>query len=420
MALQSMSNLGTVAATGAPGAIRLRYAFLLALGVVVALVVLAVVASAVSNIGLPTQSTVVERLSEVDKARLAEYLRLQAQMMGEVWPAGGGRPAWGEVRIPAIVHNEAYAFLVGYPGEPPDGWVKVPQGEHRGGAWEAVPGDDVLGGPYYRQRLPSTGETPENFTVLVGDVWVATLATTEYAAIDFYRGFRRDLPGFLQPIFPYRLMWALLMGPTENYLGGLAHEAFHAYQGTVAEARLASAESLHGVGQQYPWDLAREAWEEELQVLYDAAQAAHAEATPEPEVRALAQRWLAQRAARREAQGLTPAQVEYERQREWLEGLAKYAEITLGPVTQAAVEAGTYRPLDALEEDDDFHGYRARERHWAQQLTEVKRMAGREDTRFYYMGFAEGVVLDRLMPDWKARAMDEGVWLEGLVAEAVE
>ena len=111
---------------------------------------------------------------------------------------------------------------------------------------------------------------------------------------------------------------------------------------------------------------------------------------------------------------------EYERQREWLEGLAKYAEITLGPVTQAAVEAGTYRPLDALEEDDDFHGYRARERHWAQQLTEVKRMAGREDTRFYYMGFAEGVVLDRLMPDWKARAMDEGVWLEGLVAEAVE
>ncbi len=42
------------------------------------------------------------------------------------------------------------------------------------------------------------------------------------------------------------------------------------------------------------------------------------------------------------------------------------------------------------------------------------------DAPFYYSGFAQGVLLDRLMPDWKARLWSEDAWLEDLLAEAVQ
>jgi hypothetical protein len=48
-------------------------------------------------------------------------------------------------------------------------------------------------------------------------------------------------------------------------------------------------------------------------------------------------------------------------------------------------------------------------------------MAGDEgDGRFYYSGMAQAFLLDQLMPGWKARAFDEGVWLDDLLAEAVQ
>ena len=412
----TMETFGAWLEADQAGGIRLKYVPLLMIGGLVVLLIVAVIASTLSNLGLPAGPVDDDRLSEVEKARLAEYFHLQDDVTGTVWPGAGPRPAWGETPIPAIVHNEAYAFLVGYPGTPPDGWT-VPGGLQRGGAWEVVPDDEVLGAPYYRQALPPSGETPQNFTVLVGDVWVATLFTKAYAEVEFYEGFRLDLPGFLQPIFPYRLMWALLMGPTENYLGGLAHEAFHAYQGSVTPERLLAAERRPGAA--YDWDAAREAWREELALLRDAAKAAHDAGTSEAEVREAARQWLAQREVRRTAQGLGELGLEFERQAEWLEGLAKYAELTLGPATQAAVGAGDHAPVSGLDADDEFRGYRTRERNWRQQLDQLTQMVNQGETRFYYTGFAQGVLLDRLLPGWKARAMDEGVWLEALVAEAL-
>ena len=37
-------------------------------------------------------------------------------------------------------------------------------------------------------------------------------------------------------------MWGLLMAETDSYIAGLAHEAFHAYQGMMVPTRLAAAE----------------------------------------------------------------------------------------------------------------------------------------------------------------------------------
>ncbi len=190
---------------------------------------------ALSNRRLPTRSQVVDRLSDLEKARLAEAAHLRQTLGDQVWPG------WGEADIPFIVYNEDYAFLVGLP-DPPDGWVKVPQNEARGGAWEPVQGDTFFGETYYRQALSDPGVTPEAFTVLVGDRWVATMQTKEYALVYFVSGMREQLPPPLQALFPYRLMFDQLFGETENYLGGLLHEAFHAFQGATDPQRLAGAE----------------------------------------------------------------------------------------------------------------------------------------------------------------------------------
>jgi hypothetical protein len=58
--------------------------------------------------------------------------------------------------------------------------MKVPSLAVRGGSWVEVPGDTFEGHPYYRTPLTDPQKTPEGFTVLVGDLWVATFQTREY------------------------------------------------------------------------------------------------------------------------------------------------------------------------------------------------------------------------------------------------
>ncbi len=42
------------------------------------------------------------------------------------------------------------------------------------------------------------------------------------------------------------------------------------------------------------------------------------------------------------------------------------------------------------------------------------------NSRFYCTGMAQAFLLDRLAPGCKTRAFDDGVWLDDLLAEAVE
>ena len=362
--------------------------------------------TALGNRSLPAQSQVTDHLSELEKARLAEAKHLRQTLGDTVWPG------WGLHDIPFIVYNEAYAFLVGYP-RPPDGWVKMPQNDLRGGPWEAVPGDTFEGQVYYRQRLPNPEITPENFTVMVGERWVATMETKEYMEIHFYDQLREELPSFLRPVFPYRLFWGLLIDTTETYIGALEHEAFHALQGSVIPSRLAEAEKANQSESQYPWDdpTLSEDWQEELDLLVRAVQAQSNEETI-----GLVRQFLALRDNRRITAGLNQDLADYERQREWLEGLAKYAELAIGRL------AGTtpgYTYLPALAADPDFKEYTTREQYWSGQIGEVRRTSGREgETRFYYSGMAQAVLLDRLLPDWKEQGFDPDVMLEDLLRQA--
>ncbi len=362
----------------------------------------------ISNQHLPTASTAIDHLSEADKARLEEFNHLLNTFGDQVWPG------WNSSTIPVIVYNEETVFLVNYPGEPPAGWQRMPSGEQRGTAWQVVPGDTVNGQPYYRQQLDPM-KTPENFTVTVGNVWVATMQTYEYAAIEFYSQFGEELSGVVRAIFPYRLFWKVLIPNSETYVAGIAHESFHAYQGTVSAGRMETAENAISVEAGYPWDDEgmREMWQEELDLLYQAVQEDDLEVKKE-----LTALFLAQRINRRTQSSLSLEQIEFERQREWLEGLAKYAELSI--LLTAATDS-TYSPALSSEVDGEFDAYRKSESYFERQLSEVTRMANQDgEIRFYYTGMCIGLLLDDLMPDWKSEILSGKATQEQLLKEAVQ
>jgi len=363
--------------------------------------------SALVNHSLPTGSQVVDRLSDLEKARLAEVFHLRQTLGAAVWPG------WSQANIPVILYNEEYAFLVGYP-DPPSGWAKVPGRDLRGDLWEVVPDDTFEGRPYYRQQLPAPDVTPEAFTVLVGERWVASMSTREWTRISLMNQIREDLPPLLQQVFPYRL--ALGVYSSDWHIAAVLHESFHAYEGMVAPKRLADAEVAARRNEaRYPWDdpALQDAWQVELDLLAQALRA-----TSDEEAAELARQFLAQRQQRREENNLDAPSVDYERQREWLEGLAKYVELTIW--RQAATAHG-YEPRPALADDPDFKDYTTFERRWSQEAGQIEQMADDEgDGRFYYAGMAQAVLLDRLLPGWKARILGADVWLEELLSEAVQ
>lgn len=359
------------------------------------------------NHRLPDHSSLIDRLSETEKARLEEVLHLRQQVGQAVWPG------WEQADIPLIVYNEAYAFLLGL-ADPADGWRTVPQNEPRGGPWELVTGETFLGQPYYRQRLVD-GVTPQAFTVRVGDAWVASLSTKEWLEIALRQQLQEELPPPLSQVFPYGWFVPTLVGHSEGYITKVAHETFHAYQGQVAPARLDNAETaLHSYEARYPWedDAFATAWRQELSLLAAALEAESAADRVE-----LTRRFLDQRDQRRLQHGLPAAGEIFERQREWLEGLAKYVELA---AWRQAAESAAYQPAAALVDDPDFRGYGTFDDRWRGEISTLRQQAKRHgDSRFYYSGMAQAFLLDELMPDWKERIMSGGVWLESLLAEAV-
>lgn len=385
-----------------------RRRILFVVAAMLGLCLLATAVSALSNIGLPTGSQQVDSLSAHQKALLAEFLQVRSALGERVWPG------WGDQDSPLVVYNEASAFLVHYAGaNPPAGWLKVPQMTAQGTVWQPVTDDDFYGHPYYRQRLPHTGETPQAFTVVIGEQWAASMGTKEWVAIGLRQQIRQDLPMPLAAIAPYRLVDDLLLRGSDGYISLLAHESFHAYQGTMAPQRLAAAETALAAEATYPWQDAglQAAWQAELDLLRAALEA---ESAAETAVRCA--QFLAQRQQRRQEAGLTSAHIEFERQREWLEGLARYVELELW--RQAAQSA--YQPTAALRDDDDFEGYSQFASRWSQEVDQIGRMASDEgEGRFYYTGMAQAVLLDRLMPGWKETIFAEGVFLEDLLATAV-
>jgi len=349
--------------------------------------ILTSIISALSNQNLPSGPEVADRLSELDKARLAETLRLKQELGTEVWPG------WDQSDIPVLLWSEEYSFLAGYSGQP-KGWVIVK--------------DDTFNAqPYYTQPT----KNHQNFAVLIDDQWVASLATKWEMDNFIIRQFKEMIPAPINQIIPYMLF----IQPSEVHITGVLHETFHVYQILVAPDRLDAAEDRYKIERKY-WavdEAMRSAWKEEVNLLVQAIKA-----ESDTETITLVSQFLAQRDQRRVDQALDEDLIDFERLIEWEEGLAKYVE--LATWKQASLSSH-YHPLPEMSSDPNFKEYSSFEQRWSQEITTMKNQVSQaSDTRFYYTGMAQAFLLDLLMPDWKSSIFSEGVWLEDLLREAVE
>jgi hypothetical protein len=190
----------------------------------------------------------------------------------------------------------------------------------------------------------------------------------------------------------------------------------HAYQGLAARQRLEAGEQANLDWQDhYPWEneTMQADWQRELDLLHAAMKAKDLD-----EVRSLSAQFLAQRDSRRESAGLSDNLIGLERNREWVEGIAKYAE-RMSYRLAADADRGT--PAAAILADPKFNNYRDSARRWSMEVDQMRRMAGSEgDGRFYYTGWAQAALLDRLSPGWQSQLFDEDIWLEDLLRKAVE
>lgn len=366
-----------------------RWAGKIAFGALI-LVLLLAGGSALSNINLPAGPAQLDRLSPMDKARLSESLNLKSAVGEPVWPG------WGKMDVPIVIWNRETEFLIGLPS-PPQGW-------------EAVPDDTFEGQIYYRRPA----DNPQNFAVRLGDapndVWAASMGAKWEADLFLREKFQEMLPPVLKQIMPYRL----LILPSEVQITGVLHETFHVYQAQVASDRLSAAEAAQSREHAYFQADASmaEAWAAEAELLRSAV-----EAGTKAEMATLARQFLAQRKTRRAQANLAPNLVDFERQLEWEEGLAKYVELT---VWRGAREMSTWQPVPGLAEDGYFKAYATFNQRWSQEMGVLVRSSNEESTtRFYYTGMAQATLLDRLAPGWKAQAMQPDVWLEDLLAAAV-
>jgi hypothetical protein len=108
---------------------------------------------------------------------------------------------------------------------------------------------------------------------------------------------------------------------------------------------------------------------------------------------------------------------DYSQFQEWSEGIASYTEYRMA---KAAADA-SYQPSQAFARLAGFKGYRQLwEESYKNRLFLIKHAgrAARSRTAFYHLGFGKGLLLDRLMPDWKTRYFAPGTWLDDLLIAA--
>ena len=185
-------------------------------------------------------------------------------------------------------------------------------------------------------------------------------------------------------------------------------------QAVFSPEKFAEAEAIYEYDDQY-WKVdgdMQPTWRNEIDLLIKAV-----EASSDGESAEYGRQFLAQRDRRRQVFDLKADLIGYEIMIEWLEGIAKYVELRSWEV--AGRDPG-YSPLIEMAADPDFKDYEDFEFQWSQAKRQTRRQAGEEgDVRFYYTGMLQAFLLDRLMPDWKVRIMEDGVFLEDLLREAL-
>ncbi len=340
-------------------------------------------------------------LSEADKALLTEALHLRRSLGEAIWPGFAGAD------IPVLVYDEEYVYLLEYT-TPPDGWTAMTGGTLPG-PWQTTPADTFRGGAYYRLRLSVARESLAAPAAMVGARWAAMVPARTPNPHGTASGLSGRLPPLLDAMVSSASNPDLALGATDAAISRAIRQAFYAFQAQAGGSRLSAATQLAQDKQAtvaYAAPNVRDGRRAELSIL---AEAVRVPSDAVAELRAC--RFVEERRRRRTATG--DAMAAYEREREWAEGLARYAQLM---AWQKAAASPSYLPVAALSSDATFKRYTAADAVWQRELEQMPRAA--DDPAAYYAvsGMGQALVLDRIYPGWKNLALTTPAGLDQLLA----
>lgn len=312
-------------------------------------------------------------LTDIEVSRVREIYRVQTTLGNQVWPG------FGDLHIPVLLYNDRYYFIF-TEGKPSLLWKPVSRNN-----------DQEI--TYYRNLV----KNPQAFAVKIGDQWAGSFGTLKKANKSYYLGIRSQLPPVLKNLFPYQL--ATLSD--DFYVAAIIHEMFHAFQAEQFPGKFRKAGYVYNVINKYPYhdESIIQLWNKEGEMLARAL-----ESSDKKEIVACLSQFIKIREKRR--QKLTPELIELEKRIEWLEGLAKYAEMKAYELA-----AGQGRGTGMIN-------YKKGLPYWQQEIGRLKKLGEvsmGDDFRFYLSGMAQARLLDKLKLDWKKEVMKNDVFLEDII-----
>ena len=240
-----------------------------------------------------------------------------------------------------IIYNDKYEFLI--------------CDNNSDAVWELIDNNTVLNKRIYRRNA----ENPQAFAVSVNDKWVGSMSTKN----TFNKTMANSVPVF----FPIQVMTM----DDELNKAVVIHEMVHAFQANNNSERFGRIKNLHSICENYYDDESfNEMIVQEASYLEEAISAEKIE-----DVIEYAKKFLETRDRRRAECKMSTAEIQDEVNFEWLEGLARYAEYKASADSKSLVA----RNLQDID-----------------QKVKIK-----ADDRYYTLGMAQALVLDKLQEDWK-------------------
>ena len=260
--------------------------------------------------------------------------------------------------IDLIIFNDSYEFLIC------DNEL-VP-------GWNYICNNGDLNQKIYRRNA----DNPQAFAVLVGEKWIGSMGTKN----KLNKYITNSVPLFFPP--------QIMITDDEHYQAMIIHEMVHAYEANNNNARFTKIRTLHDICNNY-YD--HKAFNEMItKEAYYLEQAILAE--KHEDVLAYAKKFLEIRERRRTECKMSMTEIQSEVGFEWLEGLARYAEY------KASINSDSLVVKKFLDID---------------QKVKVK-----GDDRYYTLGMAQALVLDKLQTYWKNEVFDDDFSMEGYIKKS--
>lgn len=240
-----------------------------------------------------------------------------------------------------IIFNDSYEFLISN-NEPDLGW-------------NFISNNDCLNKKIYSRKA----DDPQAFAILIGDKWIGSMSTKNASN----KSVAKNVPLFFPP--------QIMILDDEYYKATIIHEMVHAYEANNNNARFVQIQTVHGICENY-YDnqtfnelITQEAYYLEQAILVQKYE----------DVLEYSKKFLEAREKRRTECKMSMTEIQKEVDFEWLEGLARYAEY------KASTNSNSIVVKNLLDID---------------QKVKIK-----ADDRYYALGMAQALVLDKLQKDWK-------------------